>query len=363
MFRQVKTFAVQYERRLSAAAFAIGFIFDNLTLQRVDRLYDNIVMLVYLVAALCSILLLNAHRASGEEGEPHLPAATRAVAQFILPLALGGLFSGFLVFYSRSGSLLASAPFLLSLSALFVGNELFKKHYERFAFQMCVFFVALFSYFSLVVPVLLRQMGDGIFILSGGISLLAFFGVLRVVRFVAPEEVEANRRILAPLIVMLFIFFNFLYFNNMIPPIPLSLKEAGIYHTALRTRGGQYLLSFEAPRWYEFGRTTSGAVHLPAGESIFALSSVYAPAALNTDIVHRWEYLSSAEGEWITASIVRFPISGGRLEGFRGYSEKKGVASGEWRVSVETARGQIIGRLSFEVIPASEPPLLLQVAE
>ena len=366
MFAELKRFTTRYERRLSAAAFAAGFIFDNLTLQRVDRLYDNIVLLVYLVAALCSILLINAKRARGENGEEARPPAAsgwRTVAQFLLPLALGGLFSGFLVFYSRSGSLLASAPFLLSLSALFIGNELFKRHYERFAFQMCVFFVALFSYFSLTVPVLLRQIGDGTFLLSGGISLLVFFGVLRVVRLVAPEEVQANRHILAPLVMMLFIFFNFLYFNNMIPPIPLSLKEAGIYHAAERTRGGQYLLSFEAPHWYEFGRVTSGTFHLVAGESVFALSSVYAPAQLTTDIVHRFEHFSPKNKEWETVGVVRFPISGGRLDGFRGYSEKKSIAPGQWRISVETARGQVIGRLSFDVVPASGQVLLSQVAQ
>ncbi len=360
MLEKLKSFGTRYERRLSAAAFAVGFLFDTLTLQRIDRLYDNIVLAAYLVISLVSILLLNVHAARMKEGAsaPRL----QAIAQFLLPLSLGGLFSGFLVFYSRSGSLLTSAPFLLSLTALFIGNELFKKHYARFAFQMCVFFVALFSYCALVVPVLLHRMGDTIFLLSGALSLGAFYVVLCLVRRVAREEVEANRRVLSPLIMMIFIFFNFLYFNNMIPPIPLSLKEVGIYHTVSRTRAGQYLLSYEAPHWYEFGDTTSSVAHLVSGESAFALSSVYAPAELETDIMHRWEYYDLAEKEWLTVNIIRFPISGGRLDGFRGYSQKENIAAGAWRVSVETARGQVIGRYAFEVLTVSTPPPLETVA-
>lgn len=361
MFERLKNFGVQYERRLSAAAFALGFLFDTLTLQRVDRLYDNIVLAVYLVVSLASILLLNAHAARAKEGGTG-GSRIQALAQFLLPLSLGGLFSGFLVFYSRSGSLLTGAPFLLSLAALFIGNELFKKHYARFAFQMCVFFVALFSYSALIVPVVLRRMGDLVFLLSGALALLAFFVVLRAVRRVAREEVDANRHILWPLIVMIFIFFNFLYFNNMIPPIPLSLKEIGVYHEISRTRAGQYLLSYEEPRWYEWGAKTLATLHIAPNESAFVLSSVYAPAALETDIVHRWEYYDIAEREWLTVNIIRFPISGGRLEGFRGYSQKENIAAGVWRVSVETARGQVIGRYAFDVAAVSLSPPLLTVA-
>ncbi len=360
MFERVKNFGIRYERRIGAAAFALGFLFDTLTLQRIDRLYDNIVLAGYLLLALASIVFLNAHAARRGSGAP--ASRVRGIAQFLLPLSLGGLFSGFLVFYSRSGSILTSAPFLISLSVLFIGNELFKKHYERFVFQMCVFFVALFSYCALIVPVVLRRMGDAVFLLSGALALFVFFVILRIVRRVAREEVEANKRILWPLIVMIGIFFNFLYFNNMIPPIPLSLKEIGVYHSIERTRGGEYRLSYEVPRWYEFGRATSETFHLVLGGSASALSSVYAPAELTTDIVHRWEYYDTAKRGWTTVNIVRFPISGGRLEGFRGYSQKERIAPGVWRVSVETERGQVIGRFAFDVLLASSSPVLETVA-
>ncbi len=360
MFKRIKTWWERYERRLSATAFVVGFLFDNLTLQQVDRLSDNLILALYLIVALCAVLFLNTEHARGSEGAP--PSRWRAFPEFLLPFALGGLFSGFLIFYSRSGSLLASAPFLLILFLLFVGNEFLRRHYQRFIFQLCVLFVTLFSYSVLVVPVVLRRMGDGIFLLSGVVALALFSLFLEALKRVNAEEFQNSRRVLLPVVVMIYILFNFLYFNNMIPPIPLSLKEVGVYHAIERTRSGAYLLSYEAPRWYEFGDVTSATLHIVPGESVLGLSSVYAPAALTTDIVHRFEYFDTAGREWRVATEVRFPISGGRLEGFRGYSQKDAITEGRWRLSVETERGQVIGRFAFTVIFASSTPPLETVA-
>jgi hypothetical protein len=45
---------------------------------------------------------------------------------------------------------------------------------------------------------------------------------------------------------------------------------------------------------------------------------------------------------------------GGRDGGFRGYSFKKNIQPGTWRVDVETAEGLLLGRIGFEVVTASE---------
>ncbi len=136
----------------------------------------------------------------------------------------------------------------------------------------------------------------------------------------------------------------------MIPPIPLSLKEIGIYHSVLRTRGGEYTLTFEKAPWYALGKKTSAVFHQRPGEPAYVFSSVFAPARLDTEVLHRWSYFDNASGEWKSSSVVSFPISGGRNEGFRGYSMKENLFPGEWRVDVLTLRGQIIGRFVFSVL-------------
>jgi hypothetical protein len=45
--------------RISLAVFFGGFVFDALTLTRIDALFGNIILSLYLVLALFSIILMN----------------------------------------------------------------------------------------------------------------------------------------------------------------------------------------------------------------------------------------------------------------------------------------------------------------
>ncbi len=357
MFQRTKSFLEQNERKLSLFAFVFGFILDSFTLTRVDRLLDNLILVAYLAVAFASIILINAH-GPGRRLQGALSRRGAHLARLLLPFAFGGLFSGFVIFYSRSGEVFSSAPFLLLLLTLFLGNELFRRHYERFIFQMSVFFVTLFSYTVLVVPILLGKMGSLVFILSGLVSLVLFSLALRAITFVAKDEAEKSKHSLWAIVMIIVVTFNVLYFNNMIPPIPLSLKEIGIYHGISRTRAGEYQLTFENPPWYAFGKRTSAVFHAEGGEPAYAFSSVFAPARLDTTVVHRWSYFEEKGKQWVSVSVVGFPISGGRNEGYRGYSVKESIFAGKWRVDVETLRGQIIGRFNFTVEESITAPLL-----
>ena len=356
---RTRAFLEQNERKLSLFAFVFGFIWDNLTLTRVDRLFDNLVITGYLLVAFASICAINAHNV----GKLPRGVIKRAAqfAGFLLPFAFGGLLSGFLIFYSRSGEVLTSLPFLLLLGVLFIGNEFFKRQYQRLIFQMAVFFVTLYSYAALIIPVLSGRIGGFVFVVSGLVSLFLLYLALRGVAVFAKEEVEKSRHTLYTIIAIIFVTFNFLYFNNMIPPIPLSLKAIGVYHSIERTRSGAYQLSYEKAPLYSFGKKTSAVFHRAPGEPIYVWSSVFAPTRLDTEVLHRWSYYDEATREWVSASVVGFPISGGRNEGYRGYSTKQGVFPGKWRVDVETLRGQVIGRFTFVVEDAGKTPELTQV--
>lgn len=358
MFEYARLLLERNEKRLSLLAFGGGFLWDSLTLTRIDRLFDNVVLFSYLVIAFVAIVLLNGHGAGRFQGA--FSKRTVELARLVLPFAFGGLFSGFLIFYSRSGETLASAPFLLLLGILFFGNELFRTHYQRFIFQMSVFFVTLFSYTALVIPVLVGRIGAVVFVASGIVAVLLLSGALWLVGLFAREEVARSRAPILVIVASIFFAFNFLYFNNMIPPIPLSLKEIGIYHALERTRAGEYRVSFEPAPWYAFGKKTSAVFHRREGEAAYAWSSVFAPARLDTEVVHRWSYFDEKTKAWVSSTLVGFSISGGRQEGYRGYSLKQGLFPGKWRVDVETLRGQIIGRFTFRVEDALEPPALTE---
>jgi hypothetical protein len=142
-----------------------------------------------------------------------------------------------------------------------------------------------------------------------------------------------------------------------LPPIPLALKDAGIYHFVANEEDG-YLLKGEKPRLLESFRKWQ-VVHAVVGvESLYAYSSVFAPTDFVSDITHEWQRFDERSKAWVTESRVSFPIKGGRTEGYKGYSVKTAFSQGLWRVNILTARGQLIGRINFRIENVSSEPLL-----
>ena len=274
-----------------------------------------------------------------------------------MQFVFGALFSAFIIYYSRSGSLFGSWPFILVLATLLIGNEALRKKYLRLGFQISIFFAVLFSYSIFTLPVLFGRIGVGVFLGSGAVSLVAIVIFIYLLSLFAPKRVSESSRAYSVGIVGIFALINFFYFYNIIPPIPLSLTEAGAYHSVSRTGNGAYRLRYEEESWLEtarFGRR----IHLLSGEPVFFYSAVFTPIAFDLEIVHDWQYYNESTKEWISSSRITFPISGGRDGGYRGYSVKENIKPGKWRVNIETKEGQLIGRVKFEVITVPAVPAL-----
>ena len=157
---------------------------------------------------------------------------------------------------------------------------------------------------------------------------------------------------------VIFILIVGLYIGNIIPPIPLSLRDAGVYHGVIRT-GDSYQVIAENKPFSVFDFFTRYIpVHLIPGEPVFVYSSVFAPADFGTRIVHNWQYYSTTTREWVSENSVEFGIVGGQDEGYRGYTLKANPRPGYWRVDVQTLTGATIGRVTFKVIDVVQAPLL-----
>lgn len=356
MFTRVKEFYFTHERRISSGALIFGFIVDSFTLTRADLWFDNVVLLSLLAISGIGIGIVNI--VDAKRWKRGFFARIRKVAPLAIQFAFGGLFSGLLVLYSRSASLSSSWPFLLLLLFLLIGNEFFKERYEHITFQVSIYFVGLFSYVTLVLPIIVKSLGPVIFLLGGVLSLAILFGLLRILSVFIFSQVRGSRERIFLSVGSIFIVINVLYFGNIIPPIPLSLKESGSYHRVERV-GDAYIADSELARWYDVFDPIP-ELHLVKGASAYFYSSVFAPTDIKTNIVHHWER-QTENGEWETVNRVTFGIFGGRDGGYRGYSVKERVSEGRWRVNVETARGQVIGREEFEVIFVEHTPVLEQV--
>ncbi|MBL4644436.1 MAG: DUF2914 domain-containing protein [Candidatus Pacebacteria bacterium] len=339
-----------YLKYLPTAALFFGLIFDIFTLNRPDALFENVVIIGYLVLSAVLMLLLQARADNGSESK-------RLLMLSILQFSFGNLASALMVLYARSGTLTGSAIFIGILALLFLGNELLRDRYKRTHLRIVIWFSLVLTYSTLAVPVLFNSIDTFVFILSIifalATTLILVFALSKVAR---TDFKKRSQRILVS-ITIITIGFSGLYITNLIPPVPLALKHIGIYHSVARI-GNLYEVALEPPAWYEFWRDTNKVFNHTPGTLVYCFTSVFAPSDLKTEIRHRWEKYDTNTEEWITTARIPFPILGGRADGFRGFTQTRQISEGTWRCSVETARGTLIGRTTFQV--EGDTPILQQ---
>lgn len=359
LLAKLKVIFEKHKEHWLTVAFLCGFVVDNLTLTRVDQLFDNVILATYVFLAMVSLVLVYA--ATAEKFPDRANIFIRKYAPLLTQYAFGGLLSGMLIFYGRSGSWFTSWPFLIIILGVIFGNETIKDRVRRLIFNLGILFFGIFSYVVLIVPVVTGAMGPWVFIGSGVIALLIMIVFIRILRLLVPRFIEIHLRPLAFTIGTVFAVFNILYFTNVIPPIPLSLKDVGIYHGVVRYESGDYLLTYEKPEWWEFYRKSDAQFHYTFGDNIFCFASVFAPTRLRTDIYHRWERYDEDTKKWVLHGRLTYPISGGRGEGFRGYTLIRNYEEGTWRCTVETARGQVLGSEKFTIEAGPQGELVTRV--
>jgi len=358
----LKKFITWYESRerlLSSLSLIGGFVFDAITLQRVDEFWENVWVIAHILGAAICIIIIN------RRGQPKTSEELDMKHFWLLmtmQFMFGGLLSTFLVFYYRSASLLVSWPFILILIIAFAANERLRKHYERVTFQISFLYLSLFSFAIFIVPVLTHQIGKSIFLLSGLLSLIALYGFLIILRRFAPSAFEESKRLLAISIFGIWMTFHFLYFFNIIPPLPLALKDSGMYHTLQKNSDGSYIGTKEKESWTRLFKIYED-FHATAGQTLYAYSAIFSPTNLNTGVVHEWQFYDEARSAWITQSTISLRVVGGREDGYRTYSQKSLYAEGKWRVNVQTSGGQTIGRIYFNIIEVAVAPELLMVVK
>ena len=330
-------------RNWLTVAFVGGFITDLILLNRIDDVVDNAILAMYVILATLSILLFYAGVA--EKLGMTLSRLVVRNAPIVMQYAFGGLLSGMLIFYGRSGDWLASAPFMLLILAVIVGNELFEKKSELLVWQLMLYFIGIFSYAVLILPVVLGKTGDGIFLLSGLVALLLFAGVVQLLYRIIPNFLERSIRRLIFAIGVLYFGMSSLYFFNLIPPIPLSLTELDIVESVYRDNSGNYRITDEKQAWYRRLPLVRDKMN-PDGRTIACFARVYAPTRLEARIFHRWERYDESSG-WQEVFRFGYPITGENSGGYRGYTVLDNFSDGLWRCGVENERGQVLGRTSI----------------
>jgi hypothetical protein len=330
MFEAARSRFLKLKPYLPATCFVGGFTWDNLTLVRVDNRLDMAIFGAYLLLAGAAIVLIG-RRARFRFSE-HLPLAV----QFFF----GGLFSSFFVYYFKSASSLPAFLFMLVLLVLLVGNEFLEKRLGDIRLAVVLYAMASFMYLNAIVPVLLRRMNALTFILA----LLLAASLFALVRYLAgPGRVP-----IAPT-AALYGFLTLAYFVNVIPPVPLARKHMGVYRSIERSEG-TYRCAYEKPPWYRFGRRQEKRYRWAAGDTVYCFSSVFAPTELRKKIFHHWYFRAEGASGWRETDRMGYALTGGRDEGYRGYTYKCHVRPGRWKVALKTGTGKTVGVVRFEVV-------------
>lgn len=323
-----------------------GFTWDSLTLTRIDRMSDNLILLSYLILLGLLIVIFN----FVENGLLTRSWLLKYREWYPLGMQffLGGLFSSYVVFYFQSASMTKTAIFLLLLVILLVANEFLEKRLSNLNLVLSLYFFASFSFFIFFIPVIVKFMNLVTYVLGGMISLV-LIGLLLWIFYRKKILVDRKHLLLtsSPVLVI-YMLLNIFYIQNWIPPVPLALKSAGIYHHVSR-EGTDYVLHYEKPRWYEFWKKSDDPFHYTSGDTVFCFTAIFAPTRLTKKTFHHWQKYLPERHTWVTTDRLGYEITGGREGGYRGYTYKKNVSPGKWRVNVETEEKLLLGRIQFEI--------------
>jgi len=350
----------RFEGYISLGTFSLGLVLTFMTLTRVDTFIENfwIVANLFLVFLAVFVLTLYENRLKNKNITDFFSSPIYFYLTILIQFAFGGLFATFFVFYWRSSSFSSNWLFLSILLVLLVGNEIWKKHYARLAFQISVLYISLYLFLVFLLPVLFHRFGADLFLASGILSLIIVFLFTLLLRRFAQEKFKSNHQNLRISLVTIFIIMNILYFTNIIPPIPLSLKETGVFHQITKIADYKYQVKSEAVTWRDYF-TRYPVFHRSAGEAVYVFNSIFSPVKFATEIVHQWQYYDEVKEEWIDSTKITLPITGGREEGYRLYSLKQSATPGFWRVKVMTTAGQVLGNIKFRVENSTTTPSLI----
>ena len=343
---------------MPAVFFFAGVTYDTITLTRIDRLLDNLILLLYLTVLGLLIVLTGRTALGGPESRetpaewstmPGFLARTKPYYPHAIQFLLGGLFSAYTIFYLQSASFTSSAVFFGVLVALLVANEFLRDRLSSLKLLVSLYGVVCFSFFTYFIPVLVRFMNTFVFLLGALLTLGVTLWVVEQIYKATPQVSKKDKMLTGlPAGVLVAVLVGF-YFLNWIPPVPLSLKFGGIYHQVTKA-DNTYRLGFEKPAWYQFWKRSDDPFR---GEGpIYCFTAVFAPVDLETNIYHRWQYRTTngtGEHRYLTSDRIQISISGGREGGYRAFTRKKHMNAGHWRVNVETEEGRLIGRVEFEV--------------
>lgn len=342
------------EKFIPAIAFLGGFSWDSMTIGSKVYGSDLFFLSFYYLLALVSIFFIATKSAVKDENQIDVESSffSRVLNRewdpswidrltWAVQFCFGNLYSALVICYFKSSGSIAAFIIVLILVALLVGNEFLKKKYEKFGVSLAFFCLLGTMFFNFLIPHLVHGMGAFWFFLSTFVSA--------AICYLLWFKSERHKRVLiAPVAISALL--SIAYIANWIPPVPLVLKQQIV---CKNFDNETYSCDADRLNFWQRNGFSQATIHKDEGDEIYFMSSVYGPAELKAPVEFRWYYKEPSTGKFkLTDKISssRMVIRGGRDAGYRSYSKKKNIPTGDYRVETAYKDGAVIGSTSFKVL-------------
>lgn len=355
---KIAAFREKHETKLDIIFFIGGFVFDAWMVAAPDELFSIFQQIVYLVLIAAFIHFEILYRLMKWRPGPAV-AKVWPYRNLALHFLLGTLLNVYSIFYIKSASVFSSVIFLILMLGIILANELPFVKKANLGMKVALHAICLFSFLSIVYPIAFGFVGLFPFGCAVATTVAFYYLQFRFLNKAIQEHHILYRAIFAPAVSVIAVFALF-YFLGWIPPVPLSVKEQGVYHM-IEKKDGKYFLSYEEAERHFWQRTNS-IFRGESGDKIYFYAQIYSPARISDQVIVHW-FQKDKKGNWISTDKVPLKIQGGREEGFRGYAYKSNYTEGQWKIVVETSSGIEISRLYFDISLVEKDPNRVFITE
>ncbi len=352
-----QAFRHRHHLAFEVAFFFAGFLFDVVLLHRIDSTPLLIHQGSYLV--LTSLLVFVDHRITSRGKEPEgFWGKVASYRLWVMHFFLGTLLNAFIVFYFRASSGFYGLVFICVLAAVIVANELPQFRSRGPVVRVALLSFSITSYLAYLLPVLVGKLRPWQYLVAVLLGSLATYGLWRVFRRFTEDPGWTVQRAVVPGLVVQGLLLV-LYFAEVIPPVPLSVKHIGVYYGVEvdKSEPGRrhYLLKFQKAPFWKFWAKTRDELLVGPQDKAWAFVRIFAPARFQDDVTFAWDFDDPQKG-WIPwGKPFSTALSGGNEEGFRTFANTTPSRAGTYRVRVLTADAREIGRETFDVKLSAEP--------
>jgi len=344
------SYLVKHMTHTTTIIFIVGFVVDMVILPDIDHPITRYIGLAHLSVVAFFIMfrewLVSRNTASNFEQKLY------SLSSFAISLSSGAALSFICIYAIRSAALSVSWPLFLILSLCIIANEFVSTHNFRFTLDVGILLIATLFFIIFNVPVLTKVQNDNSFLLSIVITIIISFIYLYLLHLTSEAARNEAPRTYA-LAIGIPMFVGMLYILNVIPAVPLSLSNSGVYYNVIKVSSGEFIAQKEKvePSFFDkFSYFSNSTYYItPSDTGVYFFSAVRAPGEVSAPISHVWEQYNSEKNKWIERTVIPFTLDGGREDGYRAYSYKENIVEGLWRVTVKVDSNRIVGRMKFNV--------------